>query len=72
MQNCQVVACVVFLILDSAVLNAYTLYKCDFRDAGFSQKKLTRRQFIIRVAEVLLGHVQSKPSKKWRKSVEND
>ena len=44
---------------------------CDFRDAGINGKKLTRRQFIIKVAEVLLGHVQSKPSKKRRKSDEN-
>ena len=60
-----------FWILDNAVLNAYTLYECDFRDAGISGKKLTRRQFIIKVAEVLLGHMQSKPSKKRRKSDEN-
>ena len=44
---------------------------CDFRDAGISGKKLTRRQFMIKIAEVLLGHMQSKPSKKRRKSDEN-
>ena len=56
-----------FWILDNAVLNAYTLHECDFRDAGINGKKLTRRQFIIKVAEVLLGHKQSKPSnKRWR------
>ena len=63
------VACIVFL--DNAVLNAYTLYEYDFRDAGIDRKKLTRRRFIIKVAEVLLGHMQSKPSKKRRKSDEN-
>ena len=55
------VACIVFL--DNAVLNAYTLYEYDFRDAGIDRKKLTRRRFIIKVAEMLLGHMQSKPSK---------
>ena len=60
-----------FWILDNAVLSAYTLYECDFRDAGISGKKPTRRQFIIKVAEALLGHMQSKPSKKRRKSDEN-
>ena len=60
-----------FWILDNAVLNAYTLYECDFRDAGIDGKKLTRRQFIIKVAGALLGHMQSKPSKKRRKSDKN-
>ena len=48
-----------------------TLYECDFSDAGIDGKKLTRRQFIIKVAEVLLGHMHGKPSKKRRKSDEN-
>ena len=60
-----------FWILDNAVLNAYTLYECDLRDAGINRNKLTRRQFIIKVAEGLLGHMQCKPSKKRRRSDEN-